>query len=53
MFRDDFRDYAEHCFGEFGDRVKYWITLNEPSSYVKYGYIMGNHHQVDVLVDNS
>ena len=41
MFRDDFRDYAEHCFGEFGDRVKYWITLNEPSSYVKNGYING------------
>ncbi|KAF3958079.1 hypothetical protein CMV_016971 [Castanea mollissima] len=38
---DDFRDYAELCFREFGDRVKHWITLNEPSSYVKYGYING------------
>ncbi|KAK4253658.1 hypothetical protein QN277_010305 [Acacia crassicarpa] len=36
----DFRDYAEVCFREFGDRVKHWITLNEPSSYsiVGYGY---------------
>ncbi|KAL3825285.1 hypothetical protein ACJIZ3_021314 [Penstemon smallii] len=35
---DDFRDYAELCFGEFGDRVKYWITLNEPWTYSVHGY---------------
>ncbi|KAK2382126.1 beta-glucosidase [Trifolium repens] len=29
----DIRDYAELCFKEFGDRVKHWITLNEPYSY--------------------
>ena len=28
MYRDDFRDYAELCFKEFGDRVKHWITLS-------------------------
>ncbi|KAJ7961661.1 Beta-glucosidase [Quillaja saponaria] len=28
----DFQDYAEFCFKEFGDKVKHWITLNEPLS---------------------
>jgi len=35
---DDFQDYAELCFKEFGDRVKHWITLNEPWSYSNAGY---------------
>ncbi|KAL5567251.1 hypothetical protein UlMin_030415 [Ulmus minor] len=35
---NDFRDYAELCFKEFGDRVKHWITLNEPWSFSSGGY---------------
>ncbi|KAM7508125.1 hypothetical protein LguiA_018578 [Lonicera macranthoides] len=38
---DDFCDYAELCFWEFGDRVKHWITLNEPWSYSFAGYALG------------
>ncbi|XP_054812770.1 beta-glucosidase 12-like [Prosopis cineraria] len=37
----DFVRYAEVCFREFGDRVKHWITLNEPSSYSIEGYANG------------
>nr|XP_023876364.1 beta-glucosidase 12-like [Quercus suber] len=38
---DDFQDYAELCFKEFGDRVKHWITLNEPWGTSYGGYAMG------------
>ncbi|XP_058729966.1 cyanogenic beta-glucosidase-like [Vicia villosa] len=38
---DDFRDYAELCFKEFGDRVKHWITLNEPWSVSMNAYAYG------------
>ncbi|XP_058200009.1 beta-glucosidase 12-like isoform X3 [Rhododendron vialii] len=36
-----YRDYADLCFREFGDRVKYWITLNEPWTYSIGGYENG------------
>ncbi|XP_016171615.1 beta-glucosidase 12-like isoform X1 [Arachis ipaensis] len=37
----DFADYAELCYREFGDRVKHWITLNEPLTYTTNGYGYG------------
>ncbi|GAU39051.1 hypothetical protein TSUD_396560 [Trifolium subterraneum] len=38
---DDFQDYADLCFKEFGDRVKYWNTLNEPWLFSNGGYALG------------
>ncbi|GKV51726.1 hypothetical protein SLEP1_g58355 [Rubroshorea leprosula] len=38
---DDFRDYANLCFQEFGDRVKQWATLNEPNLFAGAGYATG------------
>ncbi|CAL5426244.1 unnamed protein product [Camellia sinensis] len=39
---DDFKGFAELCFEEFGDRVKHWITLNEPWTYSTSGYATGD-----------
>ncbi|KAJ1271497.1 hypothetical protein BS78_06G131900 [Paspalum vaginatum] len=38
---NDFKDYAEVCFKEFGDRVKHWITFNQPSVFSSGGYDTG------------
>ncbi|CAM8952517.1 unnamed protein product [Rhodiola kirilowii] len=38
---EDFADFAELCFKKFGDRVKHWMTLNEPSTYSDLGYDSG------------
>lgn len=38
---DDFKDYAEFCFKTFGDRVKHWITINEPLVFTVNGYDEG------------
>ncbi|XP_071716809.1 beta-glucosidase 24-like [Rutidosis leptorrhynchoides] len=40
---DDFVNFAEICFWEFGDRVKNWVTLNEPYRFTYSGYVLGIH----------
>ncbi|GLJ30674.1 hypothetical protein SUGI_0607410 [Cryptomeria japonica] len=37
----DFEAYADICFKAFGDRVKYWATMNEPNLFVPLGYAVG------------
>ncbi|KAJ8509839.1 hypothetical protein OPV22_000273 [Ensete ventricosum] len=39
----DFGYFAEVCFRKFGDRVKYWSTLNEPNFMVINGYGTGDY----------
>lgn len=38
-----FEDYADLLFKRYGDRVKYWITFNEPFIFCLYGYGKNNH----------
>ncbi|KAJ9696514.1 hypothetical protein PVL29_008635 [Vitis rotundifolia] len=37
----DFTEYADVCFGEFGDRVLYWTTVNEGNVIALGGYDSG------------
>ncbi|XP_028551772.1 putative beta-glucosidase 41 [Dendrobium catenatum] len=38
---EDFEHYAYTCFKAFGDRVKHWITFNEPHGFSLQGYDFG------------
>ncbi|KAI6675473.1 hypothetical protein NL676_003379 [Syzygium grande] len=38
---NDFRDYCEICFRTYGDRVKNWITMNEPLVAALFGHDLG------------
>lgn len=33
-----FADYAQLCFELFGNKVKYWTTVNEPRNQCQQGY---------------
>ncbi|KAJ0038176.1 hypothetical protein Pint_24084 [Pistacia integerrima] len=38
---DDYADYVDFCFKAFGDRVKHWVTVNEPNLFSMTGYATG------------
>ena len=38
-----FSDYTEVCAHHFGDRVKNWMVINEPSVFTGAGYFLGIH----------
>ena len=38
-----FSDYVTLCATQFGDRVKHWMVMNEPSVFVGAGYFLGIH----------
>ncbi|CAB4264738.1 unnamed protein product [Prunus armeniaca] len=39
----DYATYIETCFQNFGDRVKHWITFNEPHTVATQAYDLGVH----------
>ncbi|KAJ9562829.1 hypothetical protein OSB04_007989 [Centaurea solstitialis] len=39
--KEDFVLFAETCFKSFGDRVKYWVTINEPNLTAELSYERG------------
>ncbi|KAM4731306.1 lactase/phlorizin hydrolase-like [Anableps anableps] len=36
-----FNDYCDFCFATFGDRVKFWMTMNDPQGLAWLGYGLG------------
>ncbi|CAN4083822.1 unnamed protein product [Withania somnifera] len=41
--QDDFSYFVDICFKYFGDRVKYWTTINEPNLMAVRGYREGTY----------
>lgn len=39
----DFVNYAKTLFDHYGDRVRYWVTLNEQNVFMQHGYLMASH----------
>ncbi|MGV3467156.1 MAG: glycoside hydrolase family 1 protein, partial [Heyndrickxia sp.] len=39
----DFTNYSVELFKRFGDRVKYWVSLNEQNIFTSLGYRMAMH----------
>ncbi|MFS7921335.1 putative beta-glucosidase [Helianthus anomalus] len=39
--QEEFIYFADACFKSFGDRVKYWITINEPLLLAEMAYELG------------
>jgi len=40
---EDFTAYSIILFEEYGDKVKYWIVLNEPNIFTQLGYLLAMH----------
>ena len=40
---EQYLEYARICFEEFGDRVNYWVTINEPNYETLCCYGYGNY----------
>ena len=40
---DDYVNYAKTLFAHYGDRVHYWITMNEQNVFTSMGWLMGMH----------
>ncbi|KAK7244329.1 hypothetical protein RIF29_39149 [Crotalaria pallida] len=43
LIQRDFVHFAEICFKNFGDRVKYWATINEPALVSDLAFIRGTY----------
>jgi len=47
-----FAEYADLVAGALGDRVRVWLTLNEPFIHTSLGHVLGTHAPGRTDVDN-
>lgn len=47
---DDFEDFVRVVADALSDRVKYWITINEPAGFIGSGYVTGAHAPFEKLL---
>ena len=40
---NDFENYCRILYKYYGERVKYWVSLNEQNVFVEFGYLQGMH----------
>lgn len=40
---EDFKNYCVTLYKAYGDRVKYWVTLNEQNVFTRLGYVTAMH----------
>ncbi len=38
-----YQQFSKICFERFGQKVKHWVTFNEPKWFVCSGYLIGNY----------
>jgi beta-glucosidase len=48
---DHFVEYAELMFTEFGSKIDYWTTFNEPHSFIAHGY--GNGREAPGMTNSK
>ena len=48
-----FAEYAKVVAERFSDRVKYWMTINEPQMFIGFGYAMGNFAPFQIHTDDA
>ncbi|CAN4102865.1 unnamed protein product [Withania somnifera] len=41
LMQEEFVHFAATCFKSFGNRVKYWATINEPNLFAELAYMKG------------
>ena len=40
---NDFNNYCVTLFKRFGEKVKYWVSLNEQNVFINFGYMTAQH----------